>query len=268
MTPDINFHRSGALTFILYKCLALWPEHRIRLRERGLSDEWINAAVYRSTPHTDAERDDVTEQVAPYLEAFGGGDVPGFYHDGRRWRMAFCAPGFFIPARDEYGRIQALAYRLDEPRDGAKYVWLSSNPEAEDDDGRQKYPRGASSRAPFHFANRAALWDAEELTITEGTLKADVIAALSGLPVAGVAGVNNTRGLAARLRTHLPNLRRIAVAFDKDALTKSQVAAALERLIAQLEGERFSVRVRTWPGEAKGLDDYLLSQLSAREVAT
>ncbi|HWW74959.1 MAG TPA: DUF3854 domain-containing protein, partial [Pyrinomonadaceae bacterium] len=124
------------------------------------------------------------------------------------------------------------------------------------------------SGAPFHFANRAALWEAEELTITEGTLKADVIAALSGLPVVGVAGVNNTRGLAARLRAHLPRLRRVAVAFDKDVLTKPQVAAALDRLVAQLEGERFAVRVRTWPGEAKGLDDYLLSQISAREVTT
>jgi hypothetical protein len=236
------------------------------LRARGLGDKWIEASGYKSTPHTVAERDAVAEQVAPYLEGFGG-NVPGFYHDGRRWRMVFCAPGFLIPARDEYGRIQALAYRLDKPRDGAKYVWLSTNPEAEDG-GRQKYPRGASSGAPFHFANRAALWDAEELTIAEGTLKADVIAALSALPVIGVAGVNNTRGLAARLRAHLPRLRCVAVAFDRDVLTKPQVTAALERLIAQLEGERFSVRVRTWPGESKGLDDYLLSQLSAREVAT
>lgn len=267
MTPDTYSHRSGALTFVLCKCLALRPEHRARLRARGVGDEWIDASGYKSIPSTAAQRDAVAEQVAPYLEAFGGA-VPGFYHDGGRWRMVFCAPSFLVPARDEYGRIQALAYRLDEPRDGAKYVWLSTNPEAEDDAGRQKYPRGASSGAPLHFSNRAALWDAEELTIAEGTLKADVIAALSGLPVVGVAGVNNTRGLAARLRAHLPRLRRIAVAFDKDVLTKPQVAAALERLIVQLEGERFSVRVRTWPGESKGLDDYLLSQLSAREVAT
>jgi hypothetical protein len=267
MTPDAFSHRSGALTFVLLRCLTLRPEHRTCLRARGLGDKWINASGYRSTPRTAAERDSVAEQVAPYLESFGG-DVPGFYHDGRRWRMVFCAPGFLIPARDEHGSIQALAYRLDAPRDGAKYVWLSTNPEAEDDNGRQKYPRGASSGAPFHFANRVAMWDAEELTITEGTLKADVIAALSGLPVVGVAGVNNTRGLAVRLRAHLPRLRRIAVAFDKDVLTKPQVTGALERLVAQLEGERFTVRVRTWPGESKGLDDYLLSQLSAREVVT
>jgi hypothetical protein len=207
----------------------------------------------------------VAARVAPCLDASGG--APGFYHDGRRWSMVFCAPGFLIPARDERGLIQALAYRLDGPRDGTKYVWLSSNPEAEDDRGRQQYPRGASSGAPFHFANRERLFTAEELTITEGTLKADVVAALSGLTVVGVAGVNNTRGLAARLRARLPRLRRVAVAFDKDVLTKPHVAAALGRLIAQLQAERFTVRVRTWPGESKGLDDYLLSELSGKEVA-
>jgi uncharacterized protein DUF3854 len=245
--------------------LTLRPEHAAALRARGLGDEWIKAQGYCSTPQTQAERDRVIEVLAEYLDAFGGG-VPGFYHDGRRWQMVFCAPGYFIPARDELCFIQALAYRLDHPRGGMKYVWFSSNPEAEDDCGRQKYPRGASSGAPFHFANRAALWEAEEVTVTEGTLKADCIAALSGLPVVGVAGVNNTRGLAGRLRRNFLHLWRINVAFDRDVLDKPHVADALERLITQLEGERFTVRVRTWRGEAKGLDDYLLSQLRAGEV--
>lgn len=263
---DLISHRSAALTLVLSSCLTLRPEHHARMRARGLSGAWIDAAGYRSTPNAAAERDAAAARVAPYLDASVEG-APGFYHDGRRWRMVYCAPGIFIPARDEHGRIQALAYRLDELRDGAKYVWLSSNPEAEDDRGRRKYPRGVSSGAPVHFANRAALWGAEELTVTEGTLKADVVAALTGLPVVGVAGVNNTRGLARRLRARLPRLRRVAVAFDKDVLTKPHVAAALARLVEQLEAERLTVRVRTWPGDAKGLDDYLLSELSAREVA-
>jgi hypothetical protein len=262
--PDTLAHRSRVLT-ALCDGLTLLDSHRAQLQARGLSDAWIDAAGYRSTPTSAAERDAVAERVTPYLEA--SGDVPGFYYDGRRWRTVYCAPGFLISARDEYGRIQALTYRLDNPGGGAKYVWLSSNPQAEDDRGRQKYPRGASSGAPFHFANRAALWEAEEATVTEGTLKADVVAALSGLPVVGVAGVNNTRGLATRLRSRLPQLRRVAVAFDKDVLTKPHVAEALARLVEQLRAERFAVRVRTWPGRAKGLDDYLLSELTGKEVA-
>jgi hypothetical protein len=262
-SPDII---GGFYHKLTRELLTLRPEHTAALRARGLSEEWIEAQGYRSTPQTPAERDQVVGALAEYLDAFGGG-VPGFFHDGCRWEIVYTSPGYFIPARDEYGLIQGLAYRLDLPRDGTKYVWLSSNPDAQDDRRRQKYPRGASSGAPFHFANRPALWDAEELTVVEGTLKADCVAAFSGLPVVGVAGVNNTRGLAARLRANLPHLRRVYVAFDRDVLEKAQVAAALERLVTQLQGERFAVRVRMWPGESKGLDDYLLSQISAREVA-
>jgi hypothetical protein len=262
-TPDII---GGFYHKLTRELLTLRPEHAAALRARGLSDEWIAAQGYCSTPRTPAERDRIVDALAEYLDAFDR-SVPGFYHDGQRWQIVYTAPGYFIPARDECSLIQALAYRLDCPRDGMKYVWLSSNPDAQDGRGRQKYPRGASSGAPFHFANRSALWSAEELTVVEGTLKADCVAALSGLPVAGVAGVNNTRGLAARLRANLPRLRRVYVAFDKDVLEKPQVAAALERLITQLEGEQFTVRVRMWPGESKGFDDYLARQISEREVA-
>ena len=59
----------------------------------------------------------------------------------------------------------------------------------------------------------------------------------------------------------------MAVAFDRDVLTKPHLAAALARLVAQLRAERFTVRVRTWPGESKGLDDNLLSNLVEEEVA-
>jgi DNA primase len=259
-------HVDGSLCYLLRKALALTPEHRARLHDRGLCDEWINAKGYASTPHDRRERDAAADLLAPCLDAFGG-DVPGFFHDGARWRMVYSAPGFFIPSRDECGRVQALCYRADNPRDGCKYMWLSSNPETEDDDRRQKYPRGASSGAPAHFVNRPAMRESDEVLITEGVLKADVIAALTGLPVVGAAGTHSTRGLASRLKSNFPRLRRAVVAFDKDVFDKPHVAHGLEKLIADLGAEGFRVRVRTWPGSAKGFDDYLLSQVRAQEVA-
>jgi len=246
---------NGVLTRLVCDVLTLRPEHRMKLLARGLSDADIKRLRCVSAPDTRAERRRTADALVPYLEAFGGG-VPGFYRDRGRWQMVYRPPGFFVAARDEHGCVQALAQRVDDPEDGGKYLWLSSA----DRDG------GASSGAPFHFANRSAMWGADELLVTEGTLKADVIASLSGLPVVGVARVNNTRGLATRLRANLPSLRRVVVAFDRDVLTKPQVAAALDRLVAHLEAERFRVRVRTWPGESKGFDDYLLSQLRVQEV--
>lgn len=254
---------NGVLTMLICKVLTLRAEHERHLvDERGLSVAEARRCV--STPATHEERRRAADALAPYLDAFGGG-VPGFFKKGR-WEFVSTPPGILISARNEWGQIQALALRADNPRGGAKYIWLSTNPEAEDDHGRQKYPLGGASGAPIHFANRPALWTAEELIVTEGTLKADVIAALSGLPVVGVPGVNNTRGLAERLRRNFPRLRRVNVAFDKDVLDKPHVAAALERLVTQLEAERFTVRVRMWPGEAKGFDDYLFSQIRAEEV--
>ncbi|MET0649194.1 MAG: DUF3854 domain-containing protein [Pyrinomonadaceae bacterium] len=257
---------SNALMRLVRDVLSLRPEHRERLRARGLSAAEIARNRYASAPSTRAERERAAEALSTYLDAFDGG-IPGFHFASGRWEMVYCAPGFLIPARDECGHIQALTLRADAPRDGFKYVWLSTNPEVEDDRGRQKYPRGASSGAPAHFANCPALTYSEEVVVTEGTLKADVITALSGLPAVGVAGVNSTRGLAERLRLNLPLLRRVTVAFDKDVFDKPHVADALGRLITQLETERFTVRVRVWPSAAKGYDDYLLSQISAREVA-
>ena len=196
------------------------------------------------------------DALAPYLEAFGGG-VPGFYRERGRWRMVYRPPGFFVPVRDERGFIQALSQRVDEPRDGGKYLWLSSA----DRDG------GASSGTPPHFVGRHLLHDAEEVTITEGSLKAAVASFLSCSPFVGVAGTNATRGLAERLRENFPRLRRVVVAYDRDMMEKPQVLDALFRLTAQLEAASFSVRVRTWPGHEKGIDDYLLSHYRRAGVA-
>ena len=98
-------------------------------------------------------------------------------------------------------------------------------------------------------------------------MKADVASYLSGLPVIGVAGTHATRGLALRLRQGYPLLKRIFVAYDRDMMEKPQVLEAALNLCAQLEAEDFDVKLRTWPGPEKGLDDYLLAQISSREVA-
>lgn len=233
--------------------LTLRPEHRARLLARGLSAGEITRLRYVSAPVTAAERQRAADALAPYLDASGGG-VPGFYRECGRWRMVYRPPGFLIPVRDECGHIRALSQRVEDPRDGGKYLWLSSA----DRDG------GASSGTPPHFAGRHLLYSAPEVVVTEGSLKADVAAYLSGSPVIGVAGTHAVRGLAARLRAGFPLLRGVIVAYDMDVLVKPQVRAALETLTARLEAVGFQVRVRTWPDRWKGYDDYLLSQLCER----
>lgn len=247
---------NGVLTRLICDVLRLRPEHRSRLLARGLTLAQIERTRYVSAPVTRAERERVAVSLAPYLDAFGGG-VPGFYRERRRWQMVYRPPGFFIPVRDEHGFIQALSQRVDEPKDGNKYLWLSS----------ADRECGASSGAPPHFAGRHLMHDAEEMTITEGSLKSEVASYLSCLPVVGVAGTHSIRGLASRLKTNFPRLRTVRIAYDRDMMEKSQVLEAVFKLGAQLEAEGFRVRAWTWAGGEKGLDDYLLSQLNREEVA-
>jgi phage/plasmid primase-like uncharacterized protein len=182
--------------------------------------------------------------------------VPGFYRDGEAWRIVECGIGFYVPVRDHEGRICGMQIRRDEGT--PKYLWFSSAGRAD----------GASSGAPVHFAKSHLLKETDEVTITEGALKADIAAHLLGAPVIGIAGVSTFgEDFAANLKQRFPKLRRIVVAFDMDMWQKSQVAAALDKLITQLERARFTVRVRTWADAHKGIDDYLVAQMTAREVA-
>jgi DNA primase len=233
--------------------LALSPARRARLYARGLSDGEIAQRGYVDTP-TEAQGD----EMAAALAGYGLAGVPGFYRDGARWRMVKCAPGYFVPHRDERGRIQAMQYRLDGPLHGkTKYLWLSSTDK----------PQGASSGAPVHHALHHLFANAAELVVTEGALKADVIAYLTQQPVVGVAGVGTFGAdFTMRLQAAAPALRYVVVAYDMDLYHKPEVLQALEALTGQLQRAGLRVRVRTWPEKWKGLDDYLLAQFNQTEV--
>ena len=240
--------RHDVYVSLLREHLVLSTSHRAELQRRGLSDFAIERNCYRSTPTPD-----YTERIARTLDWHGLVGVPGFYRAGDCWRMVRCAAGFFVPYRDERGRIQAMQYRLDEPLDGkTKYLWLSS--------------RECSSGTPIHHANHQLLADAQEVTVTEGALKADVIAYLTSQPVVAAAGVNCFGAdFSSHLRTVASRLRTVIIAFDMDMLQNCAVRVALEALTTQLQRAGFNVRVRTWPPQFKGLDDYL-AQFQQQEV--
>jgi Domain of unknown function (DUF3854) len=224
-------------------------QHREKLRRRGLSDLAIERNGYCSTPAPEH-----AEQIARAFDWPRLAGVPGFYRAGVCARMVRCASGFFVPYRDEHGRIQAMQYRLDEPLNGkTKYLWLSS--------------RQCSSGAPAHHAYHHLLADVEEVTVTEGALKADVIAHFTQAPVVGIAGVSTFGAdFATHLRMVAPALRTVIVAFDMDMLQNCAVRAALETLTRQLQRAGLRVRVRTWPVQWKGFDDYLLAQFQRQEA--
>ena len=246
--------RRHAVYTALLQTLPLSDEHRCALHLRGLAQAEIERLQYKSTLGQRAAAE-ITQDLARRFDLCG---LPGFFQASGVWRMVSTATGFFVPYRDELGRIEGLQIRRWPHAGDSKYIWFSSKDK----------PLGASSGAPLHFARVDLLARADEVVITEGALKADVAAYLSQSPVIGVAGVGSFGSdFAARIRASFPKLRRVILAYDRDFSENPSVCQALMRLSAQLERARFQVRMRTWPPPAKGYDDYLLSQAMRQEVA-
>jgi hypothetical protein len=243
---------------MLCEQLQLCDAHREKLLARGLTPAEIAARGYASTPGRE-EAAQLTETLA-HLDLRG---VPGFYRERGQWRMVNAAPGYFVPYRDERGRVAAMQYRLDEPLNGGqtKYLWFSSPPE--------RYPEGTSSGAPVHVSRPELLPEAREVTLTEGALKADVASFFLKAPVIAAAGVTLfERHIGDRLRHLAPQLHTVYVAFDLDWKSNEAVKRALFRVLEELERARFAARLRAWPPHmGKGIDDYLLTAARGGDAA-
>ena len=204
----------------------LSPSHRAALLRRGFSLTEIDAGQYRTHFPGKAAQGLVPE------------GVPGFYHVGDTW-LTSGPPGLLIPVRDREGRIAACQVRPDEGSRG-KYLWLSSSGKT----------GGASSGAPCHYAqaNGSQLW------ITEGPLKADLVAGRLGQPCLGIAGVSNWRSA----MPLLGDVQEVILAFDQDQPGRTREAVeASARAFAQALAERgVNVLNATWDWSlAKGIDD-------------
>jgi hypothetical protein len=225
--------------------LKLIPSHGDELLiRRGLSDTPIANNLYASVPDA-IEGNRVACDLAESIDLRG---VPGFYRQDGCWRLNTWAKGFYIPYRDEQGRIVGLQIRRDGDAD-PKYVWLSST----------GLPEGTQATSCVHFVKPDLARNGQVL-ITEGALKADRISDFLSSPVVALAGVTgcNPDTFTARLLRALPELRSIVVAFDIDWQEKPEVKRALERLIKALRATCLPVNVRTWePALGKGLDDVL-----------
>jgi len=230
--------------------LALRTRHRDALAARGLDAEAIAANGYATLPP--GQRTGVVRAVAERVDLAG---VPGVYRkrSGTAVYPALAgAPGLLVPVRDESGRIRGAQARVDEPGSGGRYRWVSSaNREA-----------GTGSGTPMHWTlagDRAgALW------VTEGPLKADITAHLSGHRVLAVAGVH--AGQAARILEELEAVgwsrsRTVVLAPDADYRTNPTVLRAWVAIGTRLAERGYRVEVACWPtnasGAPKGIDDAL-----------
>lgn len=238
---------------LLNEYLVLRSDHAKNLLEtRGLSDGSIAANLYASTPLPGRARD-ICNELSEKFDLTG---VPGFYRDEKDlWQMNIKQQGLFIPIRDAQGRIVACQIRCDAG--DIRYIWFSSN-------GLRD---GASSGAPIHFAKPDLVRRTGIALITEGALKANVIAEVEQSAVIGLPGVSsfNSETISHQLQKALPELRSLIIVFDSDWREKKEVKKALFRLMASLRQTDITLTVRDWDSKAgKGYDDFLTN----RERAT
>lgn len=274
-TSISKFGNSGKPTAVVYRAdadrtnevytffldeLELTEQHANKLlNERGLSDTTIAAKLYASVPPAWV----LADLMKKVRERFGDNlkGVAGFYKDENGiWQFNKPQSGFFVPCRDEKGRIQAMMVRQDITGKN-KYIWVSTNPD------KEKFKEGTSSGAPLHFVLPDLVKETGEIIITEGALKADCISEFTGKSVVALAGVTcaNFEELPANLQKALPELQKVLIAYDADFIKNDAVRTALVKLNRSLKRFGYEVSVLQWDlTHGKGLDDLLLND--SREV--
>ena len=224
--------------------LTLSDAHREQLAGRGLSEEWIEARMYR-TLNQDAR----TKVVADVQETHDGGQllqVPGFFRRRRRGGDVLALGGdggLWIPVTNVQGQIIAIKVRRDS-EEGIRYRYVSSR--SHDGPGP-----GSPIHVPPGFDG-----DTEVVRLTEGELKADVATHISGVLTVSKAGVSQWRAALPVLEEL--GARSVIMADDSDVWKNRHVAGAVQHGVEGLRDSGYSVSMEHWdPERAKGIDDLM-----------
>lgn len=235
--------------------LELSARHRVDLKGRGLSDERIDANMYRTLPKDEPARRFLAGMLASFRDLTG---IPGFHtDDDGQWNISGQS-GLLIPIRDKDAQIQGLQIKLDDAdmdsasSGGRRYRWLSS---------RHK-KSGAKSSAWVHVTGDTS---SKTAYITEGPLKGDVASYLSDDALfICVPGINAAENLYETVKSL--NVSEILLAADMDKVTNPQVHDGFARISKDLSRiPALKIRSLDWNVCFKGIDDYLYARRKANE---
>lgn len=288
---------------------ALQPEHARELigPKRQYTNEQVIHLLFRSVP-SQMDVPAILQKLMDSGESLNR--VPGFTQrlktDGdpsneKDWYWSIAATrGYFIPVRDEDGRI----VRLRVSTGGSpKYIWFSSMPNVSfvdqqwtfDDsimerEREKNLPQmrkgGAPSGAPLNVVvpqGLMTMWTpgthitdifrANEILVTEGEHKSTISANILNRLVLGLPGVGNWKDVVPLVQAW--GVNRLILAYDTDALYSEtkvegknvQVFNALVNFAKTLLANGMDVLLWTWNSkDGKGLDDLLLSKKLPTEI--
>lgn len=233
----------------MLKLLALFPEHKENLLNRGLTESAINENGYRSMPSSEKNSTLIIQTLLQKGCVLLG--VPGFYQsDDKKWHMSLFGPGILIPQRNGFGQIQSLQIRRDTDAKAKRYISFSS----------RDMLNGAPAYAHCHF--RLGRKGLRDVIITEGPLKADVISCLTGYSVIAVPGVNSLAFLPQALYDlKAKGMKKVTIAYDMDIRTNEAVQKAQVKLTQLLERAGIYYSILKWDETFKGLDDWAVEQI-------
>lgn len=211
--------------------LDLSKKHREDLIKRGLTDEEIEKGMYKTVPVCGLHS--LAAYAIEGIKFEEGRGVPGFtdVNDPKKVLLRPRKNGYFVPVITREGLISGMQIRYDNLKPTAtdkeketykKYSWYSSS---EKDTGC-----GVTGCENIHFAGN---WEKtpKSCDITEGVLKANIAAFLSGEPYIGLVGVNNVGQLEKTLSDlREEGLESVYVYVDMDYRDKPEVKKALTNI--------------------------------------
>lgn len=264
--------------------MELGRKHYKKLEERGLDAAQIKGLHAVSVDGRNRMEGERLARLALQhgLQVRG---VPGFFMNRKKnWEVAFPkGSGILFPVPDEEGLYQALQIRMDEEKDGRKYVWLSST----------GYPQGVTSKSAAAYFGKMD----GEVAVTEGALKAYCAWCFSGKPFIGIPGVGQAACLEPFFREREGTCLRVLECMDMDkwmpvvcdgtgthcrdcsngrngimcvhkAQKRDNIREGCSRLYRMCREHGIPYRRGTWhmdgkgiwDGSCKGIDDYLYSR--------
>ena len=221
--------------------LSLASDHKDNLFRRGLTEENIAQNGYKTTPAVGMKS--LAKQLLEEGCYLAG--VPGFYRDkeNNRWTFVQNQRGIIIPVRDNKNRIQGLQIRRDNVQK-RKFRWVSSSDRLD----------GCRAECWIHIAGSVR----EQVLLTEGPMKGDVIHQLTGQTVIAVPGVNTLTQLEECLIILMSlGVKKVMTAFDMDFLKNHHVQNGYFDLIQMINGMGIKFGTYLWNPDYNGLDDYI-----------
>ena len=267
--PEAPIEFRNEVNRLLIDQLSLSERHKTDLYNRGFDDERLERLKYRTFKKmTLSERKDLAKRIVAmvkqniYGEGYG---VPGFYEekDGSPALLPFME-SILVPYRDRNNNIAAFQCRvnnelLTEDFD-SKYLWLSS----------KKYKNSALAKPICHYAcdfskdfrtGEIKPILKNEVRLTEGGMKADLIHYFSGEPVLAIAGVKTIDSFIKEIEfLKSQGVTTIIDTFDMDYITNDDVAKWMGKLKEAVEGNGLLYKRIDWDSSYKGYDDYLYAK--------